>query len=453
MTVRTRFAPSPTGFLHIGGARTALFNKLFARHHGGTYLLRIEDTDKARSTQAAVDQILESLAWLGLSPDEPPVFQASREVRHAEVARELLAQGNAFPGQGQMTLGGADAPPAPDRGLLRRFKDFAASVASDIGQAFRKLTGRAEEPQPPSGATAGNPETILTEAARTGDPATIRQAIQAVAAQTPGIDGTWPMNPTPTETLTPPLRDVLLARSGQFEPASPEGRLLRQLADHDPHVRMVQALDEFVNEMRAGGKPANFLRGTNPVSTMLSALRREDAGRTDTTLPDLPAAADGVTVPRNMRGLSGPQGASALRIVSEHALQLIDAGRDAGQATAGGQFARLMGDAMITTVRELATRIATDTRLDPQLRNQLIDNMCRDSFMLRGLVPDRLKGPPEGQDMRMLASNALMSLASDIPNPFGEDKPDITTEYEAARARFQQGWTQLKIDHQIPFAS
>ena len=104
MTVRTRFAPSPTGFLHIGGARTALFNKLFARHHGGTYLLRIEDTDKARSTQAAVDQILESLAWLGLSPDEPPVFQASREVRHAEVARELS---QAAQGRG---LGFVDAP-------------------------------------------------------------------------------------------------------------------------------------------------------------------------------------------------------------------------------------------------------------------------------------------------------------------------------------------------------
>jgi glutamyl-tRNA synthetase len=96
MTVRTRFAPSPTGFLHIGGARTALFNQLFARRHGGVYLLRIEDTDKARSTQAAVDQILESLAWLGLSPDEPPVFQAAQEARHAEVARELLAKGKAY---------------------------------------------------------------------------------------------------------------------------------------------------------------------------------------------------------------------------------------------------------------------------------------------------------------------------------------------------------------------
>jgi glutamyl-tRNA synthetase len=96
MSVRTRFAPSPTGFLHIGGARTALFNFLFARRHGGQYLLRIEDTDRARSTQEAVDQILDSLAWLGLSPDAPPVFQSARETRHAEVARELLAQGRAY---------------------------------------------------------------------------------------------------------------------------------------------------------------------------------------------------------------------------------------------------------------------------------------------------------------------------------------------------------------------
>ncbi len=69
MTLRTRFAPSPTGYLHIGGARTALFNWLFARHHGGQYLLRIEDTDKARSTPEAVQQILDSLEWLGLTPD------------------------------------------------------------------------------------------------------------------------------------------------------------------------------------------------------------------------------------------------------------------------------------------------------------------------------------------------------------------------------------------------
>jgi glutamyl-tRNA synthetase len=96
MTIRTRFAPSPTGLLHIGGARTALFNYLFARHHGGQYLLRIEDTDRERSTQTAVDAILQGLTWLGLEADEPPVFQSTRAARHAEVAHELLASGHAY---------------------------------------------------------------------------------------------------------------------------------------------------------------------------------------------------------------------------------------------------------------------------------------------------------------------------------------------------------------------
>lgn len=91
-----RFAPSPTGYLHIGGARTALFNYLFARHHGGTFLLRIEDTDRARSTEAAIDAILDSLAWLDLRPDRPVVFQSARAARHAEVAHALLAAGRAY---------------------------------------------------------------------------------------------------------------------------------------------------------------------------------------------------------------------------------------------------------------------------------------------------------------------------------------------------------------------
>jgi glutamyl-tRNA synthetase len=96
MTVRTRFAPSPTGLLHIGGARTALFNYLFARHHGGQFLLRIEDTDRARSTAAATQVILEGLAWLDLQPDEPAVYQSAREARHVEVAHALLEQGRAY---------------------------------------------------------------------------------------------------------------------------------------------------------------------------------------------------------------------------------------------------------------------------------------------------------------------------------------------------------------------
>ena len=94
--VVTRFAPSPTGYLHIGGARTALFNWLFARHHGGQYLLRIEDTDRARSTEPAIEAIFDGLRWLGLDGDEPATFQFARSQRHAEVAQALLDAGHAY---------------------------------------------------------------------------------------------------------------------------------------------------------------------------------------------------------------------------------------------------------------------------------------------------------------------------------------------------------------------
>ena len=94
--VVTRFAPSPTGYLHIGGARTALFNWLFARHHGGKFLLRIEDTDRARSTDAAIDAILDGMRWLDLNWDGEVVYQFARAARHAEVAHQLLAAGHAY---------------------------------------------------------------------------------------------------------------------------------------------------------------------------------------------------------------------------------------------------------------------------------------------------------------------------------------------------------------------
>ncbi len=96
MSVRTRFAPSPTGHLHIGGARVALFNYLFSRHHGGQYLLRIEDTDKERSLPAFTQGILDGLAWLDLNSDEPPVFQSTRQARHTEMALSLLESGHAY---------------------------------------------------------------------------------------------------------------------------------------------------------------------------------------------------------------------------------------------------------------------------------------------------------------------------------------------------------------------
>ncbi|MCX7718605.1 MAG: glutamate--tRNA ligase [Candidatus Sumerlaeaceae bacterium] len=94
--IRVRFAPSPTGFLHVGSARAALFNYLFARHTGGVYLLRIEDTDLERSTPEATRQILDSLAWLGLEPDEPPVYQAQRADLHRAFLERLLASGHAY---------------------------------------------------------------------------------------------------------------------------------------------------------------------------------------------------------------------------------------------------------------------------------------------------------------------------------------------------------------------
>lgn len=96
MACRTRFAPSPTGYLHIGGARTALYCWLEARHRGGEFILRIEDTDRERSTQAAIDAILEAMDWLGLGYDEGPIYQTHRVERYREVAEQLVAAGKAY---------------------------------------------------------------------------------------------------------------------------------------------------------------------------------------------------------------------------------------------------------------------------------------------------------------------------------------------------------------------
>ncbi|HHL19283.1 MAG TPA: glutamate--tRNA ligase [Thiothrix sp.] len=96
MKVRTRFAPSPTGYLHIGGARTALFCWLYARKMGGTFILRVEDTDRERSTQASVDAILEGMDWLGLDYDEGPIYQTDRFNRYKEIVQQLLDEGHAY---------------------------------------------------------------------------------------------------------------------------------------------------------------------------------------------------------------------------------------------------------------------------------------------------------------------------------------------------------------------
>ncbi|KTD82502.1 glutamate tRNA synthetase catalytic subunit [Legionella waltersii] len=96
MTVRTRFAPSPTGFLHVGGVRTALFSWLYAKHHKGQFVLRIEDTDRERSTEESVQAILDGMSWLGLTCDEGPVYQTDRYPRYNEIIQQLLSEGKAY---------------------------------------------------------------------------------------------------------------------------------------------------------------------------------------------------------------------------------------------------------------------------------------------------------------------------------------------------------------------
>jgi glutamyl-tRNA synthetase len=110
VSVRVRFAPSPTGFLHIGGVRTALFNWLFARHEGGTFLVRIENTDQSREVEQSVEQIQSSLSWLGLDWDEDVAFQLDRLERHREVAQALVAEDKAYEDEGAVRLR------APDEG-------------------------------------------------------------------------------------------------------------------------------------------------------------------------------------------------------------------------------------------------------------------------------------------------------------------------------------------------
>ena len=142
MSVITRFPPSPTGYLHIGGARTALFNYLFARHHGGQFRLRIEDTDRARSTPEAVAAIIDGLSWLGLRHDGEIVYQYARAAHHGEVAREMIARGQAYycymsPQEIEAERETAKASGKPWR-YDRRWRDRPASDApKDISPVVR----------------------------------------------------------------------------------------------------------------------------------------------------------------------------------------------------------------------------------------------------------------------------------------------------------------------------
>jgi len=153
-----RFAPSPTGYLHIGGARTALFNWLFARHTGGTFLLRIEDTDRERSTPEAVDAILKGMEWLGLDWDGQTVYQFARAGRHRQVAEQLLAEGKAY-------------------------KCFATATELDEMRAAQRAAGKPVRydgrwrDRDPSEAPAGAPFVIRLRAPQTGE-TIVRDVVQ-----------------------------------------------------------------------------------------------------------------------------------------------------------------------------------------------------------------------------------------------------------------------------------
>jgi glutamyl-tRNA synthetase len=204
--VVTRFAPSPTGYLHIGGARTALFNWLFARHHGGKFLLRIEDTDRARSTEPAIDAILDGMNWLDLNWDGEVIYQFSRAARHAEVAGELLASGHAY-------------------------KCFATSEElAELREQQKankqplRYDGRWRD-RDPSEAPAGAPFVVRLKAPRTGE-VTIDDKVQG-----------------PVTVQNAELDDMILLRSD----GTPTYMLAVVVDDHDMGVTHVIRGDDHLN--------------------------------------------------------------------------------------------------------------------------------------------------------------------------------------------------------------
>ena len=204
--VVTRFAPSPTGFLHIGGARTALFNWLYARHHGGRFLLRIEDTDRARSTQPAIEAILDGMRWLGLNWDGDALFQFARAERHAAVAHQMVASGHAY--RCWMTA------------------DEIAAQRAAAAEAKRPLRIRSPwRDRDPSEALAGAPFVVRLRAPRDGA-TTIDDRVQgAVTVQNAELD------------------DMVLLRSD----GTPTYMLAVVVDDHDMGVTHVIRGDDHLN--------------------------------------------------------------------------------------------------------------------------------------------------------------------------------------------------------------
>ena len=169
--VRVRFAPSPTGYLHVGGARTALFNWLFARKTGGVFVLRVEDTDRERSTQAAIDAILEAMDWLGLDYDEGPVYQTHRLDRYREAAEQLVASGHAYYAyetRAELEAMREAAMAASEKPRYNgAYRDARASAARRVGQRRRREQQHDSDGEP---VTRRSVDQRIGDLARDGQP-------------------------------------------------------------------------------------------------------------------------------------------------------------------------------------------------------------------------------------------------------------------------------------------
>ena len=224
----TRFAPSPTGYLHIGGARTALFNWLYARGRGGKFLLRIEDTDRARSTAEATDAILKGLEWLGLDWDDEPYSQYARKERHAEVARQMLADGTAYK-------------------CFSTTEEIAAWREANPRQPFQSPWRDAED-QPDA------PYVIRLKAPRTGE-TVIEDAVQG-----------------PVRVANDQLDDMILLRSD----GSPTYMLAVVVDDHDMGVTHVIRGDDHLTNAARQIQIYDAMNWQRPVFAHIPLIHGED---------------------------------------------------------------------------------------------------------------------------------------------------------------------------------
>ena len=238
MTVITRFAPSPTGFLHIGGARTALFNWLYARGRGGRMLLRIEDTDRERSTQPAIDAILDGLKWLGLDWDGDAIYQFARSQRHREVAEELLAAGQAY-----------RCYASPDE--LAQMREQARRE----GRA--KLYDGRWRDRSPAEAPAGVAPVIRLKAPLTGETVIEDQVQGRVVWQNENLD------------------DLVLLRSDR----TPTYMLAVVVDDHDMGVTHIIRGDDHLTNAARQSQIYNALRWTVPLMAHIPLIHGPDGSK------------------------------------------------------------------------------------------------------------------------------------------------------------------------------